>query len=165
MGIVHRDLHSDNILIHQNSIKLVDFGLSKPIESISAKICIKIIGVLPYIDPKGFGSTRKNKGTTEKVKDVVEDTPKEHSELYTRKRKFFTPSNPNSQKIKIIKGDKDEEDKNSLGEKQKQDLEYDKGLNSDSIIVVDHEPKVNDTVVEEIVELFIRITNEGKSRD
>ncbi|CAI2200746.1 7128_t:CDS:2, partial [Funneliformis geosporum] len=62
-GIVHLDLHSGNILIHQSVIKLADFGLSKRIESATNQS-----KVIPYIDPKNFIKRRNNDNTSQQYK-------------------------------------------------------------------------------------------------
>ncbi|POG72798.1 kinase-like domain-containing protein [Rhizophagus irregularis DAOM 181602=DAOM 197198] len=55
-GIIHRDLHANNVLIHNKQIKLADFGLSKKIAEESNSSCNTVFGVVPYIDPKCFNN-------------------------------------------------------------------------------------------------------------
>ncbi|CAB4441027.1 unnamed protein product [Rhizophagus irregularis] len=55
--IVHHDLHSNNILVHKNTIKLTDFGLSKRIKE-SSNIQSKSFEMVVYIDPQNFDIKR-----------------------------------------------------------------------------------------------------------
>ncbi|RIB30623.1 hypothetical protein C2G38_2152075 [Gigaspora rosea] len=52
--IIHRDLHSKNILIHQSQPKITDFGLSKQINENSSTSSSIIHGMPAYIEPQCF---------------------------------------------------------------------------------------------------------------
>ncbi|CAB5379062.1 unnamed protein product [Rhizophagus irregularis] len=121
--IVHCGLHSGNVLVHQNKIKLADFGLSKKMETIFKS---QSKSVIPYIDPQ---SIIKQQYTLNEKSDVysiglreniVPDTPNYYSNLYTecwdndpsnrpttkqvveRLRKIINNTNPSSNDINFI---------------------------------------------------------------
>jgi serine/threonine protein kinase len=52
-------------LVHQNSIKLADFGLSKRIEE-SSNFRSKLFGIVPYVDPKSFSKHNQKYSFNEK---------------------------------------------------------------------------------------------------
>ena len=56
-GIVHNDLHSNNIFMQQNSIKLADFGLNKRIKD-ARKISLSSFDTIPYNGPEGFNNIK-----------------------------------------------------------------------------------------------------------
>ncbi|GES93457.1 kinase-like domain-containing protein [Rhizophagus clarus] len=67
-GIIHRDLHSNNVLVHQHTVKLTDFGLSKRIEETSSSS--NTFGLIPYIDPKRFDGSSTPLYLSNKKSDV-----------------------------------------------------------------------------------------------
>ncbi|CAB4388139.1 unnamed protein product [Rhizophagus irregularis] len=63
-GIVHHNLHSNNVLVHQGIAKLTDFGLSKRSEE-SSNIQSKLFDMIAYVDPKLIEQKRINNHQTQ----------------------------------------------------------------------------------------------------
>ncbi|GBC21857.2 kinase-like domain-containing protein [Rhizophagus irregularis DAOM 181602=DAOM 197198] len=53
-NILHRDLHSKNIVIHENNAKITDFGISKNQNNQSSTAYVGNFGVVAYMEPKRF---------------------------------------------------------------------------------------------------------------
>lgn len=52
--IIHRDLHSKNILVHENKMMISDFNLSKQLTDVSSVSKSSVNGIPSYIDPQCF---------------------------------------------------------------------------------------------------------------
>ncbi|EXX54579.1 uncharacterized protein OCT59_024301 [Rhizophagus irregularis] len=63
-GIVHHNLHSNNVLVHQGIAKLTDFRLSKRSEELS-NIQSKLFDMIAYVDPKLIEQKRINNHQTQ----------------------------------------------------------------------------------------------------
>ncbi|PKY30295.1 kinase-like protein, partial [Rhizophagus irregularis] len=50
-NILHRDLHSKNIVIHQGEAKIIDLGIAKSTET-ETHLHSGVFGMISYIDPK-----------------------------------------------------------------------------------------------------------------
>ncbi|KAF0536901.1 calmodulin-dependent protein kinase [Gigaspora margarita] len=65
-NIVHGNLHPNNILIHQEILKLADFGLS--LRVIESSMSQTTFGVIPYMDPQCFITERSQNGNTRRYR-------------------------------------------------------------------------------------------------
>ncbi|CAJ0825012.1 15127_t:CDS:2 [Entrophospora sp. SA101] len=72
--IVHRDLHSKNILIHNGNIKICDFGISKSLLGPSIEAS-KGLGTIKYSDPQYLINGEREA--------IIKGTPRKYAEIYT----------------------------------------------------------------------------------
>ncbi|CAI2187275.1 6241_t:CDS:2, partial [Funneliformis geosporum] len=89
--IVHRDLHSNNILIYQHAIKLADFGLSKRIEEATKKHS-EVFGrwravmgdINPfYVKDEEYGVSLAINILQGLIESVIPGTPEYYVNIYT----------------------------------------------------------------------------------
>ncbi|CAG8473631.1 9893_t:CDS:2, partial [Dentiscutata heterogama] len=64
--IIHRDLHSKNILINDGNALIADFGLSKQLND-TASSCLDLKGMIAYVDPQCL---RTSKPPDDKKSDI-----------------------------------------------------------------------------------------------
>ncbi|KAF0555160.1 kinase-like protein [Gigaspora margarita] len=68
--IIHRDLHSKNVLIHNGSPLLADFGLSKSLLEKNEGHISEVRGIQAYVDPRLLEKTSNPKYTHTKLSDI-----------------------------------------------------------------------------------------------
>ncbi|RGB34758.1 kinase-like domain-containing protein, partial [Rhizophagus diaphanus] len=59
--IIHRDLHSKNILVNNGRLLIADFGLSKKLAEVTTNSIGNKKGITQYIDPQCFKNRKYKK--------------------------------------------------------------------------------------------------------
>ena len=78
--IAHKDLHSNSIFIHKNSIRLADSGLSKRIKD-GGRTTLK--GTIPYTDPRGINIEERSSSASGEEKQIEKYELNEKSDVYS----------------------------------------------------------------------------------
>ncbi|KAF0449002.1 kinase-like protein [Gigaspora margarita] len=60
-NIVHCDLNSKNVLVHNKQIKITDFGMSRQINEVSIPSCSEVKCMPAYIDPRCLKDSKYDK--------------------------------------------------------------------------------------------------------
>ncbi|CAB4488115.1 unnamed protein product [Rhizophagus irregularis] len=80
--MVHKDLHSNSILIQQNSIRLADSGLSRRIKDVS-RTSINSFDTIPYTDPRCINIKENSMDAHKGGKQIKKFDLNEKSDIYS----------------------------------------------------------------------------------
>ncbi|RIB24830.1 kinase-like domain-containing protein [Gigaspora rosea] len=94
--ICHRDLHSNNILINNGKILILDFGISKKMGSTTQTSSVK--GSPAYAEPRYYLYPDKKIKCDEK-ETIIPGTPKDYAEFYMRCWDFEPEKRPTLEEI------------------------------------------------------------------
>ncbi|CAB4485543.1 unnamed protein product [Rhizophagus irregularis] len=81
--IIHRDLHSKNILVNNGRLLITDFGLSKQITEVTSNSMGNRAGIIEYTEPKCLKDMNYKKDKSRR-EDPIVGTPLEYQQLYQK---------------------------------------------------------------------------------
>ncbi|GBC32630.2 kinase-like domain-containing protein [Rhizophagus irregularis DAOM 181602=DAOM 197198] len=106
-GIIHRDLHSKNILVNDRKLLIADLGLSKKLAETTTQSMGNHCGMDEYIDPQCFKDRNSRNLITHYItkgdrEDPIEGTPLKYQQLYQECWDENPESRPDIEKVREI---------------------------------------------------------------